>query len=157
MLTKKNVLDVLKDRKTSVIGIYGVAGVGKTRMVEEIAEKVKVESLFDEVVVVTLAQVPDIKYIQDQIASRLGLTTSEKIDINVRAKQLEARLKDGEQWTRTLVILDEFWQNLDFCTLGIPVGKDYNGVKLLFVSRNQEDCYKMNAQKIFEFHSLKLW
>ncbi|CAA2973210.1 disease resistance At4g27190-like [Olea europaea subsp. europaea] len=46
--TKKKIMDALRDKNVSIIGICGMGGVGKTTMAKEIANEAKVDKLFDE-------------------------------------------------------------------------------------------------------------
>ncbi|MBA0860012.1 hypothetical protein Goshw_013130, partial [Gossypium schwendimanii] len=74
-----DIMESLIDATTSMIGVYGMAGVGKTWLVKEVERQLhEVEvKLFDSVVRATVSQIPDIKEIQDQIAYSLGLKLEE--------------------------------------------------------------------------------
>lgn len=146
--TRKEVMEALKDTEISTIGICGMAGVGKTTMVQEIAAKVKVENLFDEVVMTVVSQDQDLKKLQDQIADALGLTIPEKSNIFVRAGRLYKRLMDDEE--RILLVLDDLWQEFDFRTVGIPLQGERRGFKVFLTSRFIGVCSNMGAQKNFE-------
>jgi disease resistance protein RPS2 len=112
------VLETLKDSEVSIIGICGMAGVGKTKMVNEIAERVKVDKSFDEVAIAIVSQSPDSFKIQGELADQLGLKNLENDSIRERAKLLHQRLDNDK---RILVILDDFWTDLDLASLGIPI------------------------------------
>ena len=51
MLTMKRLMVALKDDNINLVGVRGMAGVGKTTLVREVAKQVKEEKLFDEVVI----------------------------------------------------------------------------------------------------------
>ncbi|MCI55431.1 CC-NBS-LRR resistance protein, partial [Trifolium medium] len=62
---KEDILKALKDPKTCKIGVFGIGGVGKTFLVEEVAKIAKQQKLFDEVVIANVSKTPDIKKIQE--------------------------------------------------------------------------------------------
>ncbi|CAA3002982.1 disease resistance At4g27190-like [Olea europaea subsp. europaea] len=70
--TKKKIMEALKDKDVSIIGICGMPGVGKTTMANELADEVEVDKLFDEVAIASVSQDPDVTKIQDQLADMLG-------------------------------------------------------------------------------------
>ncbi|KAL3534128.1 hypothetical protein ACH5RR_002589 [Cinchona calisaya] len=148
MSTRKEVMEALKDTEISTIGVCGMPGVGKTLMVQEIAAKVKVENLFDEVVMAVVSQDQDLIKLQDQIADALGLTIPEKSNTIVRAERLYKRLMHDEG--KILLVLDDVWQELDLHTVGIPLQGERRGFKVLLTSRFTGVCSNMGAQKIFE-------
>lgn len=59
----KKVMEALRGECVVIIGVYVMGSVGKTTLVEEISQRVKQERLFNEVVMVTITQKPDLKRI----------------------------------------------------------------------------------------------
>ena len=53
------VMGALKDGKTGMIGVFGMAGSGKTMLVKNVAKQAKQEGLFDEVIVTAVSETPD--------------------------------------------------------------------------------------------------
>ncbi|CDP19872.1 unnamed protein product [Coffea canephora] len=143
MSTKKEVMDALKQEKTNLIAICGMAGVGKTTLVKQIADQVKFEKLFDEVAMATVSQSPDMRNVQNQLAEQLGLTISEQTDLP-RAERLYTRLIGHDK--RTLVILDDIWKEVDFKSLGIPVKGECKSLKVILTSRLFDVCSIMGAE-----------
>ncbi|XVF30814.1 hypothetical protein REPUB_Repub16aG0090700 [Reevesia pubescens] len=126
------VMEALKDSNLSIIGVYGMGGVGKTTLVKQVARQAKEENLFDEVVMATVTQSFDISRIQDQIAEELGGKKLDKQSDAGRAGELRNRLKNSK---KVLVILDDVWVKLDLEAVGIPYGAEHKGCKILLTSR----------------------
>ncbi|CDP20104.1 unnamed protein product [Coffea canephora] len=150
MSTKKGVMEALKQEKTSPMAICGMAGVGKTTLVEQIADQVKSEELFDRVPFVTVSQNPDMRDVQDQIAEQLGMKITEQAD-RARAERLYTRLTNSDE--RILVVLDDIWKELDLKSLGIPVKGECKSLKVILTSRSSNVCRGMGAE-IFEVNIL---
>ncbi|KAL1080094.1 hypothetical protein V6Z11_D10G267500 [Gossypium hirsutum] len=139
------IMEALKDDSVSVVGVHGMGGIGKTTLVKEIARKVK-GKLFDSVVIATVTQAIDIEKIQNQIADFLGLQFEEQSMVG-KAFRLRERLKEEE---RILVVLDDIWGKVDIEEVGIPLGDEHKGSKLLLTSRELNVLSNgMDAQKKF--------
>nr|KJB73982.1 hypothetical protein B456_011G265100 [Gossypium raimondii] len=139
------IMEALKDDSVSVVGVHGMGGIGKTTLVKEIARKVK-GRLFDSVVIATVTQAIDIEKIQNQIADFLGLKFEEQSMVG-KAFRLRERLKKEE---RILVVLDDIWGKVDIEEVGIPLGDEHKGCKLLLTSRELNVLSNgMDAQKNF--------
>ncbi|MBA0860495.1 hypothetical protein Goshw_018147, partial [Gossypium schwendimanii] len=104
-----DIMELLKDATTSMIGVYGMAGVGKSWLVNEVERQLREVKLFDSVVTVTVRHNADIKEIQNQIAYSLRLELKEN-SLAVRARKLNERLKNEKN---VLIILDDLWKKLD--------------------------------------------
>ncbi|WVZ06064.1 hypothetical protein V8G54_019410 [Vigna mungo] len=115
------IMQALEDSTISMIGVYGVGGVGKTTLVKEIAKQAKERKLFNKVVMANITRNPDIKKVQGQIAEMLGMRLEEESEI-VRADRIRKRLKKEKE--NTLIILDDLWNGLDLNTLGIQRNED---------------------------------
>ncbi|XP_031280232.1 probable disease resistance protein At4g27220 [Pistacia vera] len=152
----QGIMEALKDANVNKVGVYGMPGVGKTTLVKKVAWQAKEDELFDEVVITTVTQTPDIKKIQGEIADQLGLTFHEE-SVSGRSHRLRDRLKREKS---ILVILDDIWAKLDLDAVGIPYGDVHRGIgqrkdderqyKILLTSRDQHVlCNHMNIQKNF--------
>ncbi|KAL4303564.1 hypothetical protein GQ457_10G010560 [Hibiscus cannabinus] len=76
------VMESLEDDAVSIIGVYGMGGVGKTTLVKEVAERAMEKLSFNEVVFVAVTQTPNIVDIQNEIANRIGLKLDEEPNID---------------------------------------------------------------------------
>jgi disease resistance protein RPS2 len=140
------ILEALKDDDVDLVGVYGMAGVGKTTLVKKVAEQVKAGRIFDEVVLAVVSQTPDLRKIQGEIADGLGLKLDAETDSG-RADFLYERLK---RETKVLVILDDIWERLELDDVGIPSGSDHRGCKILMTSRDRNVLSRgMVTEKVF--------
>ncbi|KAL5562885.1 hypothetical protein UlMin_032632 [Ulmus minor] len=146
--TLKEIMEALRDPNLTMIGVYGMGGIGKTTLVNEVAHQAKKEECFSELVMVTVSQDFDLKSIQNRIAEGLGLTLDGG-NMSVRAIQLRDRLR---QEKKILIILDDIWNELDLSKAGISFNADdQKGCKILLVSRVRDVlCNLMGVTKIIE-------
>ncbi|KAL4379812.1 hypothetical protein GQ457_02G035660 [Hibiscus cannabinus] len=141
-----DIMESLKVSTTTMIGVHGMPGVGKTSLVQEVERQLQEVKLFNSVVMATVSQAPDIKKIQDQIAESLGLKLEENTPV-VRARRLCERLKKEKN---VVIILDDIWTKLDLEGVGIPFGSQHRGCKILLTSRNKNIlCNEMDATETF--------
>ncbi|KAE8675384.1 Cc-nbs-lrr resistance-like protein [Hibiscus syriacus] len=147
-------MESLKDSTVSMVGVYGMPGVGKTSLVKEVERQLQEAKLFNSVVRVTVSQTPDIQKIRDQIAESLGLRIEEKSTV-VRASRLRERLIQ-EKNQGVLIILDDIWEKLDLDEVGIPCGSQHKGCNILLTSRNKNVLSNgMGATKTFQLGDLE--
>ncbi|KAM7505217.1 hypothetical protein LguiB_004121 [Lonicera macranthoides] len=137
-----HVMEALKDDAIHTIGIWGMAGVGKTTMVNEVYRKAREKHMFDEIVKVVVRQEQVLKGIQGNIAELLGLNLVGE-DLFARALALHERLTQGGK-TR-LIILDDVWNRLDLDDVGIPCGDDFDSCKIVLTSRDRDVCDQMRT------------
>lgn len=131
-LVLNGVMEALKDASFKVIGVHGMGGIGKTTLVNEVARQVKGSQLFDSVVTATVTQTFDVEKIQNEIADSLGLKFDEQ-SMAGRARRLRERLSTEK---KILVVLDDIWKRLDLEEVGIPIGNENEGCKILMTSRD---------------------
>ncbi|KAH1190444.1 putative disease resistance protein [Glycine max] len=120
--------ELLGDDQVFIIGIHGMAGVGKTALVTYIENDITRKGSFKHAVV-TVSQVFSIFKLQNDIANRIGMTPDED-DERMRAIKLSLVLERKE---KTVLILDDVWKNIDLQKVGVPLR--VNGIKLILTSR----------------------
>ena len=99
MSIMEELMEALGDTAINLIGVWGMPGVGKSTLVNEVAKKVKEEKLFDEVAISIVKQNSSLERIQKEISETLDLTL-DKETLGERAKLLNARLtKDNNKKT----------------------------------------------------------
>ncbi|GMH11432.1 hypothetical protein Nepgr_013273 [Nepenthes gracilis] len=159
--TLKEIMEALKDKEVRVIGIYGMGGIGKTTLIEEVARQAEADgSLFSEVVMVEVSQAPDVSKMQQHIAERIGLPLQDSKSVDERARKIHEGLKKkipnevGDRMLnkggkQVVVILDNIWKKLDLDRVGIP-----RDCKITLTTRSKDVCRDMDANKIFEVRGL---
>ncbi|KAJ7973517.1 Disease resistance protein [Quillaja saponaria] len=143
--TMNQIIEALSDDLIMMVGVYGMAGVGKTKLVKHVANRVQQSRLFDVTVTATVSPTPNLKEIQGEIADMLGLKFAEETEKG-RAARLGERLMSER---RVLIILDDIWGRIDLESVGIPTGDKHKGCKILVISRTREVLNDMNSQIYF--------
>ncbi|XP_059656555.1 probable disease resistance protein At4g27220 isoform X3 [Cornus florida] len=141
----KQIMEALKDDSNYKIGIHGMPGVGKTRMMKEVAEQAQKCKLFDEIAQVVVTQNPNLKEIQQKLAEGLNCNLEEETE-DARKGRLYLRLKNGK---KILVMVDDVWNDkIKLEGIGIPATDDhFTGCKILLTSRSRDVCKEMGVQE----------
>ncbi|KAI9196678.1 hypothetical protein LWI28_026023 [Acer negundo] len=145
MSTLDNILSTLCSTDVNIIGVYGIAGIGKTSLVKQVALRANADKLFDVVIFVEVSETPDIKMIQGVIADNLGLKFQEESSSG-RAARLYERLNREKN---ILLILDNIWGILDLESIGIPCGDNHSGCKILLSARSIQVLCEMDSKMNF--------
>ncbi|XP_070661226.1 disease resistance protein At4g27190-like [Malus domestica] len=140
----KDIITELKKPDINRIGVYGLGGVGKTTLAKEVYREAMEGKLFDNVVIIlNVKEKKDNETIQKEITKKLGMDVDESEDMGTRANLLWAKIKER----KTLVILDDVLERIDFEALGL-VGVP--NCKLLLTSRDSKVLFSdMRTQKEF--------
>ncbi|KAK6933579.1 NB-ARC [Dillenia turbinata] len=141
---RDEILEALKKDDVKELGLYGMAGVGKTTLIQEVAKRAEAMKLFDEILMAVVSQDSSIRKIQDQFASKLGLSLGDdKESDTVRAGRLHEKLvKIG----KVLVILDDLWKHLDLQAVGIPSPDKHKCSKIVITTREKDVCDQMDCK-----------
>ncbi|WOG90799.1 hypothetical protein DCAR_0310045 [Daucus carota subsp. sativus] len=154
--TYQKLWDSLVDEDGPVIhGIYGMAGVGKTRMMEQFWEEAIKKKIFKKAVRVNVgSENMDKMKLQEQIAGLLDCKLESEVMEN-RASQLENSIRNRG---KILLILDDVWRDIHLDDIiGTPFGNGTSssgGPKILFTSRKKEMCLANKCQHIVEIKTL---
>ncbi|XP_048135759.1 disease resistance protein At4g27190-like [Rhodamnia argentea] len=156
----RNIMDALADNSNSVVGVYGMGGVGKSTLLEDVKRILIEERSFDWVAKADVSKNPNIRTIQGNIADALGLTDiKNKETSDARAELLRRRFEEEERnKKKVLIILDNLWEGLDLKSVGIPCGHDNKaiGCKLLSTSRDLNVLQReMGCDKAFVLDGLQ--
>ncbi|XP_059656410.1 probable disease resistance protein At4g27220 isoform X2 [Cornus florida] len=142
----EQIIQALTDHKNYYIGIHGMPGTGKTRMVEEIAKQAKKNNFFDEVAKAVFSQTPNLEKIQKELADCLNLSFNTDTEVG-RKGELSNRLKRGK---KILVVIDDIWDDFELEKIGIPSNDNHiKGCKVLLTSRREDVFIKMGVLKRF--------
>ncbi|KAG7011007.1 Disease resistance protein, partial [Cucurbita argyrosperma subsp. argyrosperma] len=104
-------------QEVSRVGVYGMGGVGKTYLLNEVKKMVLEEKVFDRVIEVFVGQSNGVIQIQEQIGDVLNVKLPKSKE--GRASFLRNNLAKMEE--DVLVILDDLWKEYDLLKeIGIP-------------------------------------
>ncbi|KAK9014909.1 hypothetical protein V6N11_006047 [Hibiscus sabdariffa] len=136
----------LRQEEVSMIGIWGMGGVGKTTIMKHIHnDLLKEPCKFDKVIWVTISKDFNIIKLQDDIASALNLKkdlAEEGNTVRRAAILLEMLKKTGKY----VVILDDVWDRFSLEEVGIPEPSSSNGCKLVLTTRSKQVCNRMGCK-----------
>jgi disease resistance protein RPS2 len=137
------ILSWLMDDEVSTIGIYGMGGAGKTKMLLHVYNKLlERQDISDCVFWVNVSLDFSIERLQNLIAKCIGLDLSSEDDNLRRAAKLSKELWMKQKW---ILILDDLWNTFELDEVGIP--DPVKGCKLIMTTRNERICQQMYIQK----------
>ncbi|TXG65317.1 hypothetical protein EZV62_006592 [Acer yangbiense] len=144
----KNIIDALRDPDVNMVGIYGMGGIGKTTLARKVAKHIQQDNPSHVIVSVEVSTTPNIKNIQQAIGGKLGLKFHDETE-DGQARALYGQLKkevtvsegadnsgEKKKEKKILLILDNIWGKIDLEKVGIPLGGDCKGLKLLLTTRS---------------------
>ncbi|KAG5224068.1 disease resistance protein [Salix suchowensis] len=146
----KVIWSLLMDDEVSMIGIYGMGGVGKTTILQHIHnELLQRPDICDHIWWVTVSQDFNISRLQNLIAKCLDLDLSSENDDLHRTAKLSEELKTKQKW---ILILDDLWNSFEPHEVGIH--SLLKGCKLILTTRSQTVCNQIACQHKIEVKSL---
>ncbi|KAH7855391.1 hypothetical protein Vadar_024302 [Vaccinium darrowii] len=148
-----DIIKALKDPSVNIVGIYGLGGVGKTTLAEQVSKEMRKDGTFKQVPLATVSKDLNVKEIQSKLADRLDFTLDAAVDEKGRASQLWNKFTNGEKY---LVILDDIWEEVDIRAIGIPIKDGKTGCKVLLTSRNEDLMIKMEVDRSFSIAELPM-
>ncbi|GKV47831.1 hypothetical protein SLEP1_g54690 [Rubroshorea leprosula] len=141
---KANILACLKGEEVTMLGVWGMGGVGKTTIMKHVHNELLKEGKFKKIIWVTVSQNFYIPKLQDQIACSLNLKEKleERQNESIRAGVLSKMLEEQKPY---LLILDDVWCSFELETVGIPKP---NGCKLVLTTRSLEVVRSLGCREI---------
>ncbi|KAI3708678.1 hypothetical protein L2E82_38021 [Cichorium intybus] len=135
----EQILDWLCENEVRGIRIHGLVGSGKTTIMQNLNNHVKVSEMFDMVLWVTVSREGSMKNraideIQQLIAQRLKLDIEVSNQPDLIASRMREELKD----IKYLLLLDDVTEDLDLNKIGVPINE--NGSKIVFTTRLPHAC-----------------
>ncbi|XP_010271829.1 PREDICTED: probable disease resistance protein At1g61180 isoform X2 [Nelumbo nucifera] len=140
--TVRKILDCIKDDRVQKIGVWGMGGVGKTRVLKIVNNLPDICQMFQIVIWVTVSSNCSLRKVQNEIAQRLSLNLAGESDERIARKlwkHLEAK--------KYLLLLDDLWERIDLEAVGVPNPSKENGCKIVLTSRSLDVCNKMETNK----------
>lgn len=135
----EDILQCLKDSCVTRIGLWGLVGVGKTTIMQNLNDSEEISKLFDIVFYVTLADEGNEKKLQErvqyQIAQKLQLNS---LQGRTDTKTIASRVSEKLESMRFLLLLDDVWGPFDLDDCGIS-----RNSKIVIASRNRGHCREM--------------
>ncbi|XP_047331841.1 disease resistance protein At4g27190-like [Impatiens glandulifera] len=135
-----DLIELLMDKESMLIGICGMGGIGKTTFVHQVIHKVKNDQhLFDIEAISKVSRNPKLETIQNEIAEALGFSLKDVENEMVRA----VRLRNALVNKNVVVLLDDVWKEFDLNAKGFPLGLSVDDheegyyCKIVYTSRIQ--------------------
>ncbi|CAL5405798.1 unnamed protein product [Camellia sinensis] len=130
---------VMNDR-VSIIGVFGIEGIGKTCIIENLYNQLILSQNFDHVYWVSVSPEHTILKLQDDIAKAIGFNLDDN-DERKRAARLHNALNRRK---KIVLILDGLSRHFNLDNIGIRT--QVNGCKLVLTTRSQEVCRRMGCR-----------
>ena len=141
--TLSEILRMLENDESQIVGIYGTGGIGKTRLLKLINNDLfhTRSGGFDVVIFVTVSKVVSIDRIQEKIAEQLRFKFQYTSD-------MATKLSNALVEKKFLLLLDDLWEKLDLGIVGIPfLSRPKKGSKVVFTTRFADVCNEMGAAR----------
>ncbi|RWR71980.1 putative disease resistance protein [Cinnamomum micranthum f. kanehirae] len=145
----QKILKHIEDVGIRKIGIWGMGGIGKTRTLKLLNNRLAESHMFDIVIWVTISGEGSQRKVQNDIAERLKCTKKDMSD-----NGLKAFIYNKLSGKKFLLILDDIWERIDLSEVGIPILNQDNGCKLLLTTRNLGVCRRMETDVEIQIEKL---
>jgi disease resistance protein RPS2 len=140
----------LGDNDFGIIGIFGMAGVGKTALLNKFNNEYLVGAEGISVAIyIEVTHDYDVNKIQKIIGDRLGLSWEKKSQ-----KERAVVLYKVLSKMNFVIILDDLWEPINLRMLGIPVPKQKSKSKIFLSTRVEDVCDRMDVRRKIKFDCL---
>ncbi|XP_054776705.1 disease resistance protein UNI-like [Prosopis cineraria] len=144
----EKVLELVKNSKIKAIGVYGLKGVGKTAIMQNLNNHEEVAKLFDIVIFVRVSDDETHLELQQKIARRLKVDTKGINDPEDIARKIHEDLKNKKY----LLIFDGVVDSIDLSQLGIPNNDNHS--KVVMTAQHQQVCTLNEADRLIKVEPL---
>ncbi|XP_042399941.1 disease resistance protein SUMM2-like [Zingiber officinale] len=150
------IVNQIRDENNSVIGIYGMGGIGKTTLLKHIHNHEDISKLkFEHVVWIVASQGCKLQKLQMDLAKKVRLKFEDDESEDDRVSKLYNFLKQKS----CLLFLDDIWESYDLVKLGmeqVPAehGKEQKRKVVIFTTRSEQVCTEMSADVIKKVEGL---
>ncbi|KAK2632909.1 hypothetical protein EUGRSUZ_L00913 [Eucalyptus grandis] len=142
------ILRNLREREFKRIGLWGLVGIGKTTVMQNLNNSDEVKNLFDIVLWVSVSKAGNTEKVQNEITQRLMLKVEGEVNRVETAQLIKNKLED----MRYLLLLDQVCDYLNLKEVGIP--SNDKGSKVVFASRFRDVCHYMDADVFVKMQRL---
>ncbi|KAJ6751284.1 hypothetical protein OIU85_001780 [Salix viminalis] len=131
-----------------------MGGVGKTTLLTQINnESLKKPDDFDVVIWVVVSRDLKPDTVQESIGRKIGF--SDDFWKNKSFDEKAVDIFNALSQKRFVMLLDDIWERVDLIKLGVPVPNMNNGSKVVFTTRSEQICGRMEAHKIVKVDCLE--
>ncbi|TKW17177.1 hypothetical protein SEVIR_5G349100v4 [Setaria viridis] len=140
----------VRDGDVGIVGIYGIAGVGKTALLNKFNNEFLINSPDIHVAIyMELGKDYNLDDFQRIIGDRLGVSWE-----NRTPKERAAVLYRVLSKMNFVLLLDDVWEPLNFRMLGIPVPKHNSKSKIVLTTRIEDVCDRMDVRRKLKMECL---
>ncbi|RWR71982.1 putative disease resistance protein [Cinnamomum micranthum f. kanehirae] len=143
------IMGYIEDARIRKIGIWGMGGIGKTRSLKLLNNRLEESHMFDIVIWVTVSGEGSRRKVQNDIAERLKCTALDMSD-----DRLKVNIYHHLRGKKFLLILDDIWEKIDLVDVGIPILNQDNGCKVLLTTRDLDVCRQMQTDLEIQMEKL---
>ncbi|KAG5391965.1 hypothetical protein IGI04_021928 [Brassica rapa subsp. trilocularis] len=150
----------LMDEGTKVMGLYGMGGVGKTTLLDQLRNNFCGANDGSDIVIwVVVSKVKQKEKIQDEIAEKLGIFEQESWKHKTEAQKAYS-IHNSLKTKRFVLFLDDIWSKVELKGIGVPFPTRENKCKIVFTTRSRGVCVHMGDTNPVEVSCLdtdKAW
>jgi disease resistance protein RPS2 len=147
-LAVKEILGHLRAPDVRRVGLWGIVGVGKTVIMQNLNNNEDIAKMFDIVIWLTVSRDLSIEKLQRAITQRLKLNVEDITE----PEEIAERIRTELECKNYLLLLDEVWELFDLRKIGISCNQ--NDSKVVLATRYPVICYRMETDVEVEVQRL---